>query len=73
MTQSAILSLPQTLNIASTGELEETISRAVEQAIKISEERPGNGLLVTRHDDTTLTLELSSEVPHGFTVVNDRR
>jgi hypothetical protein len=46
-------------------ELEDRLDRAVEEAIREALRNPGNGVLVTRHDQETFTVELSTAVPHG--------
>jgi hypothetical protein len=46
-------------------ELENELDRAVEGAIRKALKNPGRGVLVTRHDRQTFTVELSHEVPHG--------
>ena len=46
-------------------ELEDRLDRAVEDAIREALRKPGRGVLVTRHDHETFTVELSSAVPHG--------
>lgn len=46
-------------------ELENELDRAVEGAIREALKEPGRGVLVTRHDHQTFTVELSHDVPHG--------
>lgn len=46
-------------------ELENKLDRAVEGAIQEALKEPGCGVLVTRHDHQTFTVELSRDVPHG--------
>lgn len=46
-------------------ELEDRLDLAVEEAIRQALRSPGNGVLVTRHDHETFTVELSNDVPHG--------
>lgn len=53
------------VRIAHRKELESKLDRAVEGAIREALKEPGRGVLVTRHDHQTFTVELSPEVPHG--------
>lgn len=46
-------------------ELENKLDRAVEGAIQEALKEPGCGVLVTRHDRQTFTVELSHDVPPG--------
>ena len=46
-------------------ELEAELDRAVEEAIQAALKYPDRGVMVTRHDHQTFTVELSHEVPHG--------
>lgn len=45
--------------------LESQLDLAVDAAIREGLNSPGRGVLVTRHDHQTFTVELSPEVPHG--------
>ncbi|UZX03059.1 hypothetical protein F8G81_10970 [Arthrobacter sp. CDRTa11] len=53
------------VRISHRNELEDELDQAVEGAIREAHNAPGHGVLVTRHDDKTFTVELSHEVPHG--------
>lgn len=53
------------IRISNRNELEDQLDRAVEGAIRVANDTPGHGVLVTRHDHKTFTVELSHEVPHG--------
>lgn len=46
-------------------ELESELDRAVEEAIQEALKNPGRGVMVTRHDHQTFTVELSHDIPHG--------
>lgn len=46
-------------------ELENQLDLAVDAAIREALNGPGHGVLVTRHDNKTFTVELSHEVPPG--------
>jgi hypothetical protein len=46
-------------------ELENELDRAVEGAIGEALKDAGRGVLVTRHDHQTFTVELTHDVPHG--------
>jgi hypothetical protein len=46
-------------------ELETELDRAVEEAIQEALKNPGRGVMVTRHDHQTFTVELSQDIPHG--------
>ena len=46
-------------------DLEDELDRAVEAAIREALRNPGPGVLVTRHDHETFSVELSEEVPPG--------
>jgi hypothetical protein len=46
-------------------ELQNELDRALEEAIREALKNPGPGVLVTRHDHRTFTVELSRDVPHG--------
>jgi hypothetical protein len=46
-------------------ELEDRLDLAVEEAIREALRNPGRGVLVTRHDHETFTVELSNAVPQG--------
>lgn len=53
------------VRITHRNELEYELDRAVEGAIREALKNPGRGVLVTRHDHQTFTVELSPDVPHG--------
>ena len=55
-----------TVKISQRKELEDELDRAVEGAIQEALKNPGCGVLVTRHDHQTFTVELSREVPQGM-------
>ncbi|WP_152343385.1 hypothetical protein [[Arthrobacter] sp. ATCC 21022] len=46
-------------------ELEHQLDKAVEEAIQEAPTNPGCGVLVTRRDRRTFTIELTNDVPHG--------
>ena len=52
------------VRISHRNELEDELDRAVEGAIREARNN-GRGVLVTRQDHKTFTVELSREVPHG--------
>ncbi|MDR7158121.1 hypothetical protein [Arthrobacter sp. BE255] len=54
------------VRISQRKELEDELDRAVEGAIQEALKNPGCGVLVTRHDHQTFTVELSREVPQGM-------
>lgn len=64
MTNQGIPSAVQ-VRISHRNELEKHLDRAVEDAIREAQTTPGHGILVTRHDHKTFTVELSHDVPHG--------
>ncbi len=53
------------VRITNRKELENKLDRAVEGAIREALEDPGGGVLVTRHDHRTFTVEPSHDVPPG--------
>ena len=53
------------VRVTQRNELEDELDRAVEGAIQEALKNPGRGVLVTRHDHETFTVELSNDVPHG--------
>ncbi|WP_223987802.1 hypothetical protein [Arthrobacter sp. NicSoilB8] len=48
--------------------VQESINEAVGLLILAALERPSSGILLTRHDHSTYTAELSSDVPYGQTL-----
>ena len=60
------------IRIAHRRDLEVQLNRAVERAIAEALRRPGHGILVTRHDYRTFTVELTREVPAGLTAERDQ-
>jgi len=53
------------VRITQRRQLENQLDLAVDAAIREALNRPGRGVLVTRHDHQTFTVELSPEVPQG--------
>lgn len=53
------------LRIADRKDLENELNAEVNAAIEKAIRNPGQGLLVTRHDRETFTIELSGDVPQG--------
>jgi hypothetical protein len=53
------------VRITQRRDLENQLDLAVDAAIREALNSPGLGVLVTRHDNKTFTVELSHEVPHG--------
>jgi hypothetical protein len=53
------------VRITQRRDLENQLDLAVDAAIREALNRPGRGVLVTRHDHKTFTVELSREVPQG--------
>ena len=53
------------VRITQRRQLENQLDLAVDAAIREALTRPGRGVLVTRHDHQTFTVELSPEVPQG--------
>jgi hypothetical protein len=53
------------VRIAQRRDLENQLDLAVDAAIREALNSPGRGVLVTRHDHKTFTVELSDEVPQG--------
>lgn len=54
-------------------DLEHHLDLAVGQAIRKAHASPNRGILVTRHDHSSFTIELSAEVPYGTTIERDLR
>ncbi|BCW45157.1 hypothetical protein [Arthrobacter sp. StoSoilB5] len=53
------------VKVSHSGEFENALDRAVENAILQGYNNPGRGIMVTRHDHRTFTVELSPDVPYG--------
>ncbi|WP_454810548.1 hypothetical protein [Paenarthrobacter nitroguajacolicus] len=53
------------VKVSHSRELENALDRAVENAILQGYNNPGCGIMVTRHDHRTFTVELSPDVPYG--------
>ena len=60
------------IRIAHRRDLEVQLNRAVERAITEALREPGHGVLVTRHDYRTFTVELTKDVPPGLTAERDQ-
>lgn len=56
----------------SVRETESQLERAVQDGITEALKRRTRGVLVTRHDYTTFTVELSHDVPFGITLERDK-
>jgi hypothetical protein len=54
-------------------DLDEQLDIAVERAIEHALRSPGPGVLVTRHDNERISVQLSGEVPFGTTIERDLR
>ncbi|NUP73400.1 MAG: hypothetical protein HOQ07_01900 [Sinomonas sp.] len=53
--------------------LESDLDRAVDAAIERAIAAPGQGILVTRHDHSTFTVEVTADVPQGIIAERDLR
>ncbi|MBT2533013.1 hypothetical protein J7E83_12960 [Arthrobacter sp. ISL-48] len=53
------------IRINNRNELQDELDQALEGAVREALKNPGRGVLVTRHDHRTFTVELSLDVPHG--------
>lgn len=53
------------VRITQRRDLENQLDVAVDAAIREALKSPGRGVLVTRHDHNTFSVELSHEVPQG--------
>ncbi|MEA5457080.1 hypothetical protein SPF06_20345 [Sinomonas sp. JGH33] len=62
-----------TATASSPAGLQAEIDRAVEAAIEQAIPRQSRGVLVTRLDHSTVTVELSDAVPYGTTLEADLR
>jgi hypothetical protein len=54
-------------------DLDEQLDIAVERAIEHALRSPKSGVLVTRHDNERISVQLSDEVPFGTTIERDLR
>ena len=61
------MSRPVRLNIKHRNDLDNGLNLEVDAAIQKALKDPGYGVLVTRHDRETFTIQLSPDVPHGMT------
>lgn len=66
-------SLPITLRVSDRRSMDTELNRAIRAAIVDALKDGTRGILVTRHDTTTFTVELSHDVPVGQTLERDRR
>lgn len=65
------LDYAKTLEVSSRKALDDELDRMVEDAIRHSLAHSGDGILVTRHNESTFTIEISNEVPHGTITERD--
>lgn len=63
--------LPTNIKIDSRVSLEIELNHVVERTIQSALTSPGAGILVTRHDQQTFTVEISAEVPFGVIAERD--
>jgi hypothetical protein len=61
------------IEVSSRRDLDEELNRAVEGAIRQARDKPGLGILVSRHDDGAFTVELTDQVEHGTIAERDLR
>ncbi|MCZ9884936.1 hypothetical protein [Arthrobacter sp. B2a2-09] len=61
------------LRVSQRTDMEVQLDRLVEHAILEALKNPGQGVLVTRHNADTFTVELSHGVPHGTIAELDAR
>lgn len=61
------------IHLARRRDLEKKLDQAIDAAIEAASGRPGLGILVSRHDRQTLTVELTKEVPYKTIVERDLR
>lgn len=61
------------LTVPDRESLDLELDRTVDEAILAALEDRGRGILVTRHDHDSFTVELSTEVPFGITLERDLR
>lgn len=61
------------LSVHDRRDLEDELDRAVERVIQQALASPGRGILVTRHDHATFTIEVSDHVPQGTISERDLR
>ena len=64
---------PVSLSILDRAHLEDELDRAVDTAIQKAQSSPGRGILVTRHDHSTFTIEVREDVPQGTITEHDLR
>lgn len=61
------------IHLARRRDLDVKLDQAIDAAIDAVNGHPGLGILVSRHDRQTLTVELSEEAPHRTIVERDLR
>jgi len=61
------------IHVARRRDLEVKLDKAIDAAIEEASGHPGLGILVSRHDRQTLTVELTGEVPYRTIVERDLR
>ncbi|MCO4273790.1 hypothetical protein NG701_04990 [Pseudarthrobacter sp. HLT3-5] len=64
---------PMPITISNRRELDQMLDSAVEAAIEQATQRPGAGILVTRHNHRSFSLSFSQEVPYGTIMERDMR
>lgn len=62
---------PVTIHASDRNHLDAELECVVDGAIRTALANPGRGVVVTRLNYKTFTVELSTEVPHGITVERD--
>jgi hypothetical protein len=64
---------PMTFTVANRRDLDQVLDTAVEAAIEETTQRPGAGILVTRHSHRSFSLSFNQEVPYGTILERDLR
>lgn len=61
----------QTIVLTPDMRLDAELNSAVEEAVLVAMSNPVHGVLVTRHDHKTYSVELTADVDYGITIERD--
>jgi len=61
------------ITVTDRRDLDKQLDIAVDKAVQHALRRPESGVLITRHDNQNMTVQLSTEVPFGTILERDLR